>query len=62
MPISKVCLMRKIRGICMTKQSRYGFSDLVVDENVKLPKYAKIVDDEGNEHEIECYYIEDEEE
>ena len=46
----------------MTKQSRYGFSDLIVDENVKLPKYAKIVDDEGNEHEIECYYIEDEEE
>ena len=46
----------------MSKQSRYGFSDLVVDENVKLPKYAKIVDDEGNEHEIECYHIEDEEE
>ena len=45
----------------MTKQSRYGFNDLVVDENVKLPKYAKIVDDEGNEYEIECYYIEDEE-
>ena len=45
----------------MTKQSRYGFNDLVVDENVKLPKYAKIVDDKGNEYEIECYYIEDEE-
>ena len=29
----------------MTTQSRYGFSDLVVDEDVKLPKYAKIVDE-----------------
>ncbi|MAS48178.1 MAG: hypothetical protein CL557_12325 [Alphaproteobacteria bacterium] len=46
----------------MTTQSRYGFSDLVVDEDVKLPKYAKIVDEEGNEHEIECYHIEEEDE
>ena len=34
----------------MTKQSRYGFSALVVAENVKLPKYAMIVDEEGNEY------------
>lgn len=44
----------------MKTQSRYGFSDLVVDEDVKLPKYAKIVDEDGNEHEIECYHIDEE--
>ena len=39
---------------------RYGFDDLVVDESVKLSKYAKITDDKGNEYEVQCYSIEEE--
>lgn len=41
---------------------RYGFNDLLVDENVDLPKYVSITDVHGNIlGEIQCYFIEKEE-
>lgn len=41
---------------------RYGFSDLVLDATIELPKYLTIYDEHGNRlGEIQSYFIEEEE-
>jgi len=46
----------------MSKRIRYGFNDIIVDENIELHKYITILDTKGkNVGEVECYYIEEEE-
>lgn len=46
-----------------TKQLiRYGFSDLVLDATIEIPKYVTIYDEHGKHlGEIESYFIEEEE-
>ncbi len=40
---------------------RYGLEDILVDKDVKLPKYIKFVDEDGNEYETEIYFMGEEE-
>jgi len=47
--------------ISVLKMKRYAISDIVVDKDIKLPKYVQIFDIEGNlVTESEIYFIENE--
>jgi len=42
---------------------RYGFNDLVVEGEITPQKYVQVFDEESNLlGEVECYFVEDEDE
>lgn len=41
---------------------RYGFGDLVIHKDIELEKYATIKTKSGETYDVECFFVEEEEE